>query len=60
MDKLEKVEQSVTKMIRSLQSITYNKTLKELDSFSLKKRRLMEDLVTVFKYLTHGYGEDKD
>jgi len=47
-------------MIKELGSLPYVERLRELGLFSLEKRRLREDLVTVFQYLKGGYKEDGD
>ncbi len=50
-DKLERVQRRVTKMIPSLKNKSYDDRLKELNLFPLKQRRLRGDLIQVFKII---------
>lgn len=50
-DKLERVQRRVTKLIPSLRNKSYEDRLKELDLFSLQHRRLRGDLIQVFKII---------
>ncbi|GAB0184611.1 hypothetical protein GRJ2_000926400 [Grus japonensis] len=46
-------------MIKVLQNLPYKKRLKELGHFTLKKRKLRRDLITLFQYLNASYKENR-
>ena len=58
MELLEWVQRTAIKMIRGLEHLSYEESLRYLELFSSEKRRLWGDLNVAFQYLKGAYKQE--